>query len=299
MIHMSVSAAKNWKIHRRLDLAQTRDNTCQERKRYLRFLLLDFSKAFSLKGNQDNPLRTLQEDNGGIDDASGAGNGNKKLLSVTIASNISGMEEKIITIVFWDIRGFSALCYSLEVNPILLTQFLKEFFDATTQIILKHGGVVDKFLGDGVMALFGAQSRMHCSVGNSAICAVSAALELREQFIILKKKWTEIWQRFVPSQINIGLKCGINTGYASVGKLGAKKYDYFTAFGVNVNLANRLVNLSDDNEIVVSITTKSKIFEQFELRRRGAVSTLKNIPGSFEVFSVIRKKSPQPSALRF
>jgi hypothetical protein len=58
-------------------------------------------------------------------------------------------------------------------------------------------------------------------------------------------------------------------------------YDFFTAFGINVNLTKRLADLSVDNEIV---------YEQFELRRRGAVSTPKNIPGSFEAFSVIGKK---------
>ncbi len=75
-----------------------------------------------------------------------------------------------------------------------------------------------------------------------------------------------------------------------MGNIGAKEYRYFTAFGFNVNLANRLASLAINNEILVSVTTKSKIFEKFELLERGIVDDLKNIPGSFEVFSVIRKK---------
>jgi class 3 adenylate cyclase len=131
---------------------------------------------------------------------------------------------------------------------------------------------------------------LHRTTGNSASCAIKAALELREQFIILRQKWLEVWQRYIPHQIDIGLKCGINTGNASVGTLGIKQYDYFTAFGINVNLTKRLADLSADNEIVISLTTKSKVYEEFELRRRGAISTLKNIPGSFEAFYVIGKK---------
>ncbi len=208
----------------------------------------------------------------------------------TVSSGNQDMEKKIITIVFWDIHGFSALCYSLEAYPILLTSFLKDFFDAATPIILKHGGIVDKFLGDGLMALFGAKRSPYSPVRNSAVCAIIAALELRKEFTILRQKWKEIWQRYIPSRINLGLKCGINTGYASVGKLGSKHHDNYTAFGVNVNLTKRLVDLSDENEIVISLTTRSNVAGQFALRRKDTVNTLKNIPGSFEIFSVIGKR---------
>ena len=207
-----------------------------------------------------------------------------------VPSDNPRMEKKIITIVFWDMSGFSALCYSLEVRPTLITSFLKDFFDAATQIIIKHGGVVDKFLGDGLMALFGAKQSSCSPAKNSAVCALKAALELREEFTFLRRKWKEIWQRYIPCQVNVGLKCGINTGYASVGKLGSKQYDNFTAFGVSVNLTKRLVDLSDDNEIVISLTTRSKVAGQFALRRKDTVSALKNIPGRFEVFSVTGKK---------
>ena len=125
---------------------------------------------------------------------------------------------------------------------------------------------------------------------DSAICAVSAAIEFREQFRILKIKWTGIWQKYIPSQINVGLKCGLNTGYATVGNIGTKKYDHFTAVGATVNLANRLANLSNNDEIIISVTTKSKILNNFELQELGVVGHLKNIPGSFEVYSVIKKK---------
>jgi adenylate cyclase len=229
--------------------------------------------------NLDNNL------NGGRFDR---GDGGK--LSYASMHGFPEMDDKIITIVFWDIQGYSALCYSLEITPGLLTLFLKEFFEVATKVILEHGGVVDKFLGDGVMALFGTHSNVDHDVGSSAIYAASAALKFRKQFEIMELRWKKIWQRFVPNQINIGLKCGINTGCAAVGNIGAKEYRYFTAFGINVNLANRLAALAINNEILVSATTKSIILEKFELLDRGIVDDLKNIPGRFEVFSVIREK---------
>jgi class 3 adenylate cyclase len=200
------------------------------------------------------------------------------------------MDHKIITIVFWDIQGFSALCYSLEITPALLILFLKEFFEAATKAILEQGGVVDKFLGDGVMALFGTHSNLDLEVENSAIRAAGAALNLRKQFEILELKWKKIWHGFIPYQVNIGLKCGINTGCASVGDIGTNEYRCLTAFGLSVNLANRLARLARSNEILVSATTKSKIFEKFELLEKGIVDDMRNIPGRFEVFSVIREK---------
>jgi adenylate cyclase len=200
------------------------------------------------------------------------------------------VDDKIVTIVFWDIQGFSALCYTLEMTPGLLVLFLKEFFETATKVILEQGGVVDKFLGDGVMALFGTHSNLDLEVESSAVRAASAALKFREQFEMLEIKWKKIWQGFVPYHINIGLKCGINTGSAAVGNVGAKEYRYITAFGISVNLANRLARLAGSDEILVSATTRSKIFERFELLERGIVDDLKNIPGRFEVFSVIREK---------
>lgn len=256
-----------------------------------------FARAFSIKraNNNKNPqLQTLKKEHGVSRNASCNEDGNedssKTWLSNSKDSGSQKMEQKIVTIVFWDIQGFSVLCYSLEISPILLMLFLKDFFDAATHIVSRHGGLVDKFLGDGVMALFGTQSNSYRTIGNSASCAIKAALELKEQFIILRQKWLEIWQRYIPSQIDVGLKCGINTGYASVGTLGTKQYDYFTAFGINVNLSKRLADRSADNEIVISLTTRSKVFEQFELRRRGAVSTLKRPARQFRSLFCDRKK---------
>ena len=158
------------------------------------------------------------------------------------------------------------------------------------KIIFEYGGVLDKYMGDGVMCLFGFRNKpQDCSTEN-AICAVGAALELRERFKDLQAKWIDIWEKHVPHKITIGLKCGINTGYAIVGNIGTERRTQFTALGTTVNIASRLTDLCDSGQIIVSATTKSKISNQFELKSLGIVTELRNIHGPFEIFSVLKKK---------
>jgi adenylate cyclase len=197
----------------------------------------------------------------------------------------------LLTVVFWDIKGFSNLCDILKTDSISLLPFLKEFFDMTREIIFEYGGVSDKYMGDGVMALFGFRRKSQdCSTEN-ATCAVGAALELRERFKDLQAKWINLWEKHVPYKITIGLKCGINTGYAIIGNIGTKKRVQFTAVGTTVNIASRLADICDSGQIIVSTTTKSIISNQFELKSLGTLTDLKNIHGPFEIFTVLQKKN--------
>jgi adenylate cyclase len=157
------------------------------------------------------------------------------------------------------------------------------------KIIFEYGGVLDKYMGDGVMGLFGFESKAGESTGD-AICAVAADLELKELFKDLQAKWIRIWEKHVPHTITIGLKCGINTGDAIIGNIGTKRRTQFTALGSTVNLASRLTDICNSGQIIVSATTKSKISNQFELESLGIVTELRNIYGPFEIFSVIKKK---------
>ena len=67
----------------------------------------------------------------------------------------------LLTVVFWDIKGFSNLCDVLKTHSTLLIRFLKEFFEKAREIIFEYGGVSDKYTGDGVMALFGFESKRY------------------------------------------------------------------------------------------------------------------------------------------
>ena len=157
------------------------------------------------------------------------------------------------------------------------------------EIIFEYGGVSDKYMGDGVMALFGFESKGEENTAN-AICAVAAALELNERFNDLQARWIDIWEKHVPHKIAIGLKCGINTGYVIIGNLGTEQEAQFTALGTTVNIARRLVDTCDSGQIIVSTTTKSKISNRFDLKSLGTFTDLKNIRGPFEIFRVLKKE---------
>lgn len=197
--------------------------------------------------------------------------------------------ERYLTVVFWDIKNFSCLCDILKKHSALLVPFLREFFEIANQVICQQGSILNEFLGDGLMAIFEMQGRDH-NCANDAICAVQAAIELRKRFNCLETKWVNIWSHYVPQNISIGLKCGINSGYARVDNIGTKKRAQFTAIGSTINIASRLADMSDSSQIIITSATKLKIANQFEAKKLGVVNDLKNIPGSFEIFNVIKKK---------
>ena len=152
------------------------------------------------------------------------------------------IHNKIFTIVFWDLSGFSALCEKIKGHPVLVVEFLKEYYAKATEIIHKYDGVLDKFIGDGGMAFFGFHARRdnHGTTTKHAIHAVNAAIELKESFEKIKTVWLDIWRNKInDGNISIGLKCGINTGYPSW-IIPTKERDEFTAVGSHVNLASRL-----------------------------------------------------------
>jgi class 3 adenylate cyclase len=125
-------------------------------------------------------------------------------------------EPKRLTVIFWDISGFSAMCEDFDRDrcPEGIVLFLNEYFKRAIKIIKSHNGVLDKFMGDGILAYFGYNRTKNGDPFN----AVSAALEFKKQFPTFKRFFAE------SCKINYGkevilpydLKCGINNGPAFV-----------------------------------------------------------------------------------
>jgi class 3 adenylate cyclase len=127
------------------------------------------------------------------------------------------------------------------------------------KIIHKHSGILDKFIGDGIMAYFGYKDSDDDGT-EGAFNSINAAFELQQSFEEIKSEWIEIWKKqFHHKVTNIDLKCGINTGETLIGKLSTLERDQFTAFGPTVNLASRLEGRAEDNQIIISENTKNKI----------------------------------------
>ena len=141
-----------------------------------------------------------------------------------------GGETKRLTFLFSDIRGFTPISEKYQKNPQGLTELINRFLDNQTQIILKHGGTIDKYMGDCIMAFWGAPLDDDNQVEN----ATKAVLEMRESLEELNEKLRE--EGF--DQINTGAV--INTGLCVVGNFGSSNRFDYSVLGDSVNLAARL-----------------------------------------------------------
>jgi len=187
-----------------------------------------------------------------------------------ILSEISQSKEPIlyvrsVAIVFWDISGFSLLTENLRQDPHLLLGFLQEYFAESIRIVHEHDGIVDKFLGDGIMAYFGRDDNDKGLRGS--VNAIKAGLQLRESFSKIKLKWIAIWKTKTRQIGNIALKCGINTGEVLMGEINAAGMKQFTVFGSPVNLASRLESEAEGGQIIVSHNTNKLLNGLFETNK--------------------------------
>lgn len=143
-----------------------------------------------------------------------------------------GGEKKEITVFFSDVRGFTTI--SEKLTPEQLVKLLNEYLTAMTDIILKHEGVVDKYIGDAIMAFWGAP----LDQPNSADLAAKTCLDMLKDLDPLREKWKA--EGFPDIDIGIGL----NTGNAVIGNMGSKdRFDY-TAMGDTINLGARLEGIT-------------------------------------------------------
>ncbi len=153
-----------------------------------------------------------------------------------------------VTILFCDLVGFTHLCSQLE-SP-LLSELLNDYLEAMTADIFRRGGTVDKFIGDGIMALFGAPEEL--SRREQALKSIYTAKAMQNSLVKLNERWKT---KKVLDQGNIPylkLRCGIHQGLAVVGMFGGKQRKDYTAIGKAVNIAARLQEATEPNTILVS-----------------------------------------------
>jgi adenylate cyclase len=192
---------------------------------------------------------------------------------------------RVLTICFWDVRGFSSLCEILKAHPELMAQFLKDYFETAATTIFEYGGILDKFIGDGVMALFGVLNDHEGSEREEAMNAIAAAKDLRDRFDQLLVKWQPRWDYFSQTKIDIGLGCGIATGEVLVGNVGTDFRDQFTALGSNVNFASRIEGRAKSGQILVSKATQARVKSMILLYPAGEITDIKHMPGVYQLFS--------------
>jgi adenylate cyclase len=166
-----------------------------------------------------------------------------------------GGERKTIAVVFTDIRNFTYLAETLPPEEVV--SLLNTYLDAQMNVISAWNGSVDKFLGDGVMALFAGPTMITDAV-RSAIAIQECLHELNNR-------------RHAKGETTIKVGIGINTGPTVVGNIGSRSRMDFTAIGDVVNIASRLCALAEPNQILVSDTVMRGLDGSFSLKNIGAV----------------------------
>jgi class 3 adenylate cyclase len=161
-----------------------------------------------------------------------------------------GGEKRECTVLFADLRGFTSAAEALEAE--VLVEVLSEYLEAMTDIVFENGGLLDKYMGDGIMALWGAPLPLE----DHAWLACRAALQMVDKQRELVGSWKD--RGLPPLQVGVG----INTGPMVVGNLGSSRRFTYTALGDHVNLGSRVEQLNKIYGTHVLITENT--FEQLD-----------------------------------
>lgn len=192
---------------------------------------------------------------------------------------VLGGEKRIVTILFSDIRDFTRISENLLPEEVIV--MLNEYLRAMVDVILSNGGVPDKFLGDGIMAIYGAPM----AYGDDAERAVRTAIAMRERLQEINEKRTESGKE----AFRIGI--GIHTGEVVMGNIGHIEKMEYTAIGDTVNVASRIENLTKEIQcdILVSESTYEYLPEIFDVNRHGPFE-LKGRSSLITVYEVLKEK---------
>jgi adenylate cyclase len=153
-----------------------------------------------------------------------------------------GGERKEVTVLFSDIKGFTSL--SEEIPPEELVNILNEYLSAMTDVVFSHRGLLDKYIGDGIMAVYGAPLPQTDHPKHACLTALDMMAELDR----LMRHWETM------ERPKLSIRIGINTGYAAVGNMGSRKRFDYTVMGDMVNLASRMENLNKEYDTTSLVT---------------------------------------------
>lgn len=185
-------------------------------------------------------------------------------------------KRKQMTIFFSDIKGFSDAAEQLD--PDELTSMLSEYLTEMSNIVHKHGGTIDKFIGDAIMVFFG--DPVSKGLKQDATSCVSMAIEMKRKMKDLQQKWLAHG-----ITMPLEIRMGINTGYCTVGNFGTQQRMDYTAVGTEVNLASRLESISPPGEILISSATYGQIKDVIMCRDTG-LAKLKGFSEPIQTYQV-------------
>ena len=193
-----------------------------------------------------------------------------------------GGQRKEITVLFLDMRGFTALTERMQ--PQLIVEMLNNLFAIAAAAIFRHGGILDKYIGDAVMAVFNAPR----DLPDHAAQAVRTAIEIQES---LRAQMAGMKDRF-GAAIEVGI--GICSGEAIVGNIGTAERLEYTAVGDVVNVAARLEQKAPPGAILLAASTKEKLHGNFPLILEGFIS-VKGRSQTVEVYRITGRERSESS----
>ena len=185
-------------------------------------------------------------------------------------------KRKRLTVFFSDIKGFSEITERLE--PEVLTVLITEYLTAMTDIAVRHGGTVDKYIGDAIMVFFGdPTSRGH---KEDALACVEMALEMKSALREIRKTWKN---KGIAQPLDI--RIGIHTDTCTVGNFGSHDRLDYTTIGNGVNLASRLESNARTNQILISQDTYLLIRDSIFCEKLEEIQ-VKNIKHPIQTYEV-------------
>jgi adenylate cyclase len=181
------------------------------------------------------------------------------IMSSDQAVQLSG-DRRRITVLFCDIRGFSTM--SEQLPPEKVVKLLNDYFECMVEVVFRNNGTLDKFIGDGMMVIFGAPEDDPFQEEH----ALRTAIEMQRELKLLAERWK-------PEGLNIRSGIGINSGPAVVGNIGSSRRMDYTAIGDTVNLASRLESATKEMSvgILVSEYTYMAARGNFKFREMGSI----------------------------
>jgi adenylate cyclase len=190
-----------------------------------------------------------------------------------------GGHKKELTVFFSDIAGFTTIAEQLEPEELML--HLSAYFDELTRILSEHQGTVDKYIGDGIMAFWGAP----LPDDDHASRACRAALRCQARLKGLNREWAAAGKPVFSTRI------GISTGETVVGNVGSSERINYTVMGDNVNLASRLEGVTRlyDSQILVSQATYDQVADEFWFRPVDLIA-VKGKAAASTVYELVGKK---------
>jgi adenylate cyclase len=184
-----------------------------------------------------------------------------------------GGTNRRVTVLFCDVRGFAKLSH--RARPETIVDLLNILFTEMAEEIFQHHGTLNKYLGDGLMALFGAPVESETNAKD----AVAAAIGMQKR---IKDVNEQLKTKKLPT-VTLGI--GINTGEATVGCIGAEQRSEYTAIGDTVNIASRIEGVAKPGQVLVTRATSEELGGEFPLSEPWSVE-VKNIDEPVQVYSV-------------